>query len=377
MSLIYLATFLFSLTMGALIMPRIVSISQKKNLMDAPDDRKVHPIPVPRLGGISFLPLTMMSIFLFNILCMTILGAEVKAGDTSTFLRIQCCGMGAMLLFLVGVADDLVGVDYRVKFLAQTAAAALFPLSGLTFGSLFTAIGWIHVPFWVSAPFTVFLVVYITNAINLIDGLDGLASGICIIAFTLYTAIFLYLQHPFLASTCLSVLGVLIVFFVYNIFGGEGSRLQKVFMGDTGSLTLGYFISFLTLYLTRFSGEKVFVFTGSMYAAFAPLVIPLLDVVRVVFLRWRAGVPLFRPDQRHIHHRLLAIGLTPHRATLVLLLLTLGFVALNLTLSIFLRSSWVVLVNLLVWGLIIYCIERRANQVQEGKSSRTERGKVK
>ena len=138
MSLIYLATFLFSLTMGALIMPRIVSISQKKNLMDAPDDRKVHPIPVPRLGGISFLPLTMMSIFLFNILCMTLLGAEVKAGDTNTFLRIQCCGMGAMLLFLVGVADDLVGVDYRVKFLAQTAAAALFPLSGLTFGSLFT-----------------------------------------------------------------------------------------------------------------------------------------------------------------------------------------------------------------------------------------------
>ena len=210
--------------------------------------------------------------------------------------------------------------------------------------------------------------------LHLLPKRDG---GICIIAFTLYTAIFLYLQHPFLASTCLSVLGVLIVFFVYNIFGGEGSRLQKVFMGDTGSLTLGYFISFLTLYLTRFSGEKVFVFTGSMYAAFAPLVIPLLDVVRVVFLRWRAGVPLFRPDQRHIHHRLLAIGLTPHRATLVLLLLTLGFVALNLTLSIFLRSSWVVLVNLLVWGLIIYCIERRANQVQEGKSPRTERGKVK
>ena len=147
MPLIYLATFLFSLTMGALIMPRIVSISQKKNLMDAPDGRKVHPIPVPRLGGISFLPLTMMSVFLFNILCMTVLGAEVKAGDTSTFLRIQCCGMGAMLLYLVGAADDLVGVDYRLKFLAQTAAAALFPLSGLTFGSLFTAVGWIHVPF--------------------------------------------------------------------------------------------------------------------------------------------------------------------------------------------------------------------------------------
>ena len=364
MSLIYLATFLFSLTMGALIMPRIVSISQKKNLMDAPDDRKVHPIPVPRLGGISFLPLTMMSIFLFNILCMTLLGAEVKAGDTNTFLRIQCCGMGAMLLFLVGVADDLVGVDYRVKFLAQTAAAALFPLSGLTFGSLFTAVGWIHVPFWISAPFTVFLVVYITNAINLIDGLDGLASGICIIAFALYTAIFLYLRHPFLASTCLSVLGVLIVFFIYNIFGGEGNRIQKVFMGDTGSLTLGYFISFLALYLTRFSGEKVFVFTGSMYAAFAPLVIPLLDVVRVVFLRWRAGAPLFRPDRRHIHHRLLAAGLTPHQATALLLLLTLGFVALNLTLSKFLRSSWVVLANLVIWALMIYCIERKAQRAQ-------------
>lgn len=346
-------------------MPRIVSISQKKNLMDTPNDRKVHAIPVPRLGGISFLPLTMMSIFLFNILCMTILGAEVKAGDTSTFLRIQCCGMGAMLLFLIGVADDLVGVDYRMKFLAQTAAASLFPLSGLTFGSLLTAVGWIHVPFWFSAPFTVFLVVYITNAINLIDGLDGLASGICIIAFALYTAIFLYLSHPFLASTCLSVLGVLIVFFIYNVFGKEGGRLQKVFMGDTGSLTLGYFISFLALYLTRFSGEKVFVYTGSMYAAFAPLVIPLLDIVRVVFLRWRAGAPLFRPDQRHIHHRLLATGLSPHRATAVLLLLTLGFVVLNLVLSQFLRSTWVVLGNLLVWGLINYFIERKARKAQK------------
>ena len=370
MSLIYLATFLFSLTMGALIMPRIVSISQKKTLMDTPDDRKVHAIPIPRLGGISFLPLTMMSIFLFNILCMTILGAEVKAGDTSTFLRIQCCGMGAMLLFLIGVADDLVGVDYKLKFLAQTAAAALFPLSGLTFGSLFTAVGWIHVPFWVSAPFTVFLVVYITNAINLIDGLDGLASGICIIAFTLYTSIFLYLRHPFLACTCLSILGVLIVFFIYNVFGGEGSRLQKVFMGDTGSLTLGYFISFLALYLTRFSGEKVFVFTGSMYVAFAPLVIPLLDIIRVIFLRWRAGVPLFLPDRRHIHHRLLAAGLSPHHATAILLLLTLGFVALSLMLSQFLRSTWVVLANLIVWGLMIYCIERKVKRVQKFKCSR-------
>ena len=156
------------------------------------------------------------------------------------------------------------------------------------------------------------------------------------------------------------MLGVLIAFFVYNTLGGEGRRLQKVFMGDTGSLTLGYFISFLALYLTRFSGEKVFVFTGSMYAAFAPLVIPLLDIVRVVLLRWRAGAPLFRPDRRHIHHRLLQAGLSPHRATALLLLLTLGFVALNLTLSQYLRSSWVVLANLIVWSLTVGCIERKA-----------------
>jgi len=359
LSYIYIATFLFSFIMGAFIMPRVVSISHKKNLMDAPDERKVHQAPIPRLGGICFLPLTMMSIFLFNILCIVTLGAEVKAGDTSTFLRIQCCGMGAMLLFLIGVADDLVGVDYRIKFAAQIAAASLFPLSGLTFQSLFTVIGWIHVPFWVSAPFTVFLVVYITNAINLIDGLDGLASGICIIAFTLYTAIFLYLQHPFLASTCLSVLGVLIIFFIYNVFGGEGRIFQKVFMGDTGSLTLGYFISFLALYLTRFSGDKVFGFTGSMYVAFAPLVIPLLDIVRVVFLRWRAGAPLFQPDRRHIHHALLRAGCSPHRATTILLLLTLGFIALNLLLSRYLRSTWVVLADLIAWGLMIILVERQ------------------
>ncbi len=150
---IYAACLLFSLLMGALILPRIANISHRKRLMDVPDEgRRVHQAPVPRLGGISFLPIALMSLFLFNSLCVLLLDAQVQAADTSTFLQMQLGAMGCLLLFLIGAADDLVGVSYRVKFVAQFAAAALLPLSGLCLNNLGGLLPGVDVlPGWASA----------------------------------------------------------------------------------------------------------------------------------------------------------------------------------------------------------------------------------
>lgn len=369
---------MFSLLMGFLVMPRIVSISIHKRLVDLPDERRVHKAPCPRLGGISFLPLALMSVFLFNGLCVLVLGASVSSTDTPTFVRMQFCGMGAMLLYLIGEADDLVGVNYKAKFVAQLVAACLFPLSGLCLNNLGGLFGIHQLPAFVGIPLTLFLVVYITNGINLIDGVDGLASGICILTFILYASMFISLNHPVFAAICLSILGVLTVFFIFNVFGGKRTGLRKLFMGDTGSLTLGYVISFLVVHISTFNVHRVFVMSGAFYAALSPLIIPLFDIVRVVYARYRDRVPLFAPDKRHIHHKLLRAGLSPRGVMVTLLLLTVYFIGLNALLSHYVSATWVLSADVLSWVVMHLAINRciyRTNRLRPELAIRYENPK--
>ena len=158
--------------------------------------------------------------------------------------------VGMTLLYLVGVCDDLVGVGYRYKFAVQIVSALLLVLSGNWFGSLGGLFGVYSVPAWVGIPVTVFIVVYITNAINLIDGIDGLASGLCSIALSVLSVIFFIRMQYVYALLAICTLGVLMPFWCYNVFG-NANRGHKLFMGDAGSLTLGYVISFLTVSYTH------------------------------------------------------------------------------------------------------------------------------
>ncbi len=362
--ILYIVTFVFSAGMGLIMLPRIVKIAIEKNIMDTPDERRVHKTPTPRLGGVAFLPVIMMSVFLFNILCVHFLGARVMARDTEVFMKFQTAGIGAFMLYMVGVADDLVGVDFKMKFLAQIVAASLLPLSGLSLQYIPQMLGLGTPPVAVDFAITIFMVVYIINAINLIDGVDGLASGICIMTLVLYSVLFQYLRHSLMVATCLGILGVLTVFFIFNIFGGKGHRQEKIFMGDTGSLTLGYFISFLLLFLASYRSVRAMGFIGIFYMGVSPLVVPLLDIIRVVWARFRDRTPLFHPDKRHIHHKLLRTGLGAHGTMVTMLLLTLMFIGLNVLLPLYLKSRWVVMINILVWVVmhlvINYFIRREA-----------------
>ena len=246
MIIAYLAgIFLLSILLATVIIPRILFISYKKRLFDVPDSRKVHKTPIPRLGGLSFLPVILIA------LC-SVTGIRYYTNHpvdmlwaSDLFIQYLFLIVGLTLLYLIGVADDLVGVGYRYKFVIQILAALLFPLSGLWINDLGGLLGLHEIPAYIGMPLTVFLTVYITNAINLIDGIDGLASGLSCIALGLLIivcAIVGQWTHAFLAA---ATLGVVITFYYHNVFSVSG---RKLFMGDAGSLTLGYILSFLVLH---------------------------------------------------------------------------------------------------------------------------------
>lgn len=351
--IIYIVLFLFAVVVEYLLMPCIIAISKQKHLMDDPNNRTVHKTPVPRLGGVSFYPIIMTCTFLFNGICVLFFKDSISYDDAEDFVQMQFFGAGMTYLFLIGVADDLVGVRYSVKFIVQAEAACLFPLSGLYLRSLDGLFGITALSPWVGIPLTILIVVYITNAINLIDGVDGLASGLCIFSFVLYAAVFGFLRVPLLYCISICSAGVLAVFFYYNVFGGYQRSRNRIFMGDSGSLTLGFLVSYLFLSLCGNDYNRFTVIEGNgMFVAVSPLIIPLFDVLRVVRGRIRDKVNPFKPDRRHIHHKLLRAGLTPHQTMIVILLLTLYFIGLNFVLSLHTNANIIFLADVISWVIM-------------------------
>ena len=243
-------SFLIALLLGIVMIPNILLVSYRKRLFDLPDPRKVHTCPVPRLGGISFLPaivITFALIMGFRILH----GIPVENLPLSrTLYEFLFYIVGAMLLYLTGVQDDLIGVGYRRKFLIQILAALLLVGCGDWIRSLGGLFGIYDLPAWLGIPLTVFLVVYITNAINLIDGIDGLASGLCCISLTMLTYMHIYVGQYIYAFLALATLGILIPFWCYNVFG-NAQKGHKLFMGDTGSLTIGGIIAVFAIIIHK------------------------------------------------------------------------------------------------------------------------------
>ena len=221
-----------------MIIPRILLISIRKRLFDVPDERKIHTQAIPRLGGVSFFPTILFAYAL--MFAVRLLGGDKFAPTYAQHLLPEMllfvCGM--TMLYLVGIADDLVGVRYRQKFLVQIFCACLFPLAGLCINDLYGLLGIHQLPDFVAVPFTIFTVVFITNAINLIDGIDGLASGLSGVALLIFTGLFIEKGLWSYAMLSAATFGVLVPFFYYNVFG-NADRARKIFMGDTGSMALG------------------------------------------------------------------------------------------------------------------------------------------
>lgn len=350
-SLFLLFGFLFAVSLGMVIIPRILVISHKKRLYDVPDARKVHTMPVPRLGGLSFFPVILMSMFLVIGFRLYFWDVNVSGLSFNMLYEYLFLFVGMTLLYLVGVCDDLVGVGYRYKFAVQIAAAFLLVLSGNWFDSFGGLFGIYSVPVWVGVPFTVFIVVYITNAINLIDGIDGLASGLCCIALSVLSVIFFLRGQYVYALLAVCTLGILMPFWCYNVFG-NANRGHKLFMGDAGSLTLGYVISFLIIHMSVTNEVSPTLSNPYMVIAFSTVLVPLLDVIRVVLHRLREHKNPFLPDKNYFHHKLLRTGMRVRMVMVCIIAISAFFILLNSSLAWRVDITYLFFLNLFCWSIL-------------------------
>lgn len=359
-----LLSLLSSIVLSAFIIPRILVVAYRKKLFDHPNERKVHTAAIPRLGGIAFLPGILFSLFL-TIGVRYLVGFEVPAqalGFIVPEFYFLVCGL--ILLYLAGIKDDLVNLRYRSKFLIQIIAVSMLPLSGLWINNLYGIFGIHELSSWIGIPFTILVAVFIINAINLIDGLDGLASGLAIFALLIMGYLYYYHSLWVYAILTFSVLGTIIPFFFYNVFG-KAEHCKKIFMGDTGSMTLGYLLAFLVIRYASCHPEFIPCSEESFVIAFSTLLVPIFDVFRVMLVRTREHKHIFKADKNHFHHKLLAIGLTPRWAMISILLLSILFCSLNMILTIFVNITVLVVADIFLYTVMNLVLDR----IQDCKSS--------
>ncbi|BCR06703.1 hypothetical protein DESUT3_37720 [Desulfuromonas versatilis] len=290
----YFFMFMSALFSALLLVPTVRRLAVAWGKLDTPDARKVHAVPIPRLGGVGI-----FLAFLFAVLVHQQTGPQVWA--------VLC---GGVVIFLTGVLDDLYGLGPKTKFLGQILACSLtIGLGDLVLADLgnLLGLGSLVLPGWLAVPFTVFAVVGVTNAINLIDGLDGLASGVSLIALAAFSLLAWLGQATVPLALCLALMGGLLGFLKYN------SYPARIFMGDGGSLTVGFLLGFLAIMLTQ--GEQAVV---SPVVPVVILGLPIIDTLWVMSRRVLQGQGPFSPDRTHVHHKLLDLGFH-HRGTVILI----------------------------------------------------------
>lgn len=327
--------------------PFLVSLSKELHLYDIPDARKIHQLPVPRMGGVTFLPVVSIATS-FVIIVLIRLGYDFdEVCSLATVQHFFAYMAGVMMLYTIGIYDDIHGVGYKVKFCIQTLSAILLCISGLWVAD-FSHVFYIDsVPWWVGMPVTVLVVVYVTNAMNLIDGIDGLASGLSCISLFIIAILCLIIGDIAWAMLSIGYLGVVAAFFYFNVF----SKKHKTFMGDAGSLTLGYTLAFLVLHFWQREPVWNPHFHNIGIVAISTLVIPMFDVVRVFASRIRDGRNPFLPDKNHIHHKLLRAGLNGHQTMVVILLLDIMFIGSNYFIAAYSSQTLI-----LVFDLVLFCL---------------------
>ncbi|MCQ2244871.1 MAG: undecaprenyl/decaprenyl-phosphate alpha-N-acetylglucosaminyl 1-phosphate transferase [Bacteroidaceae bacterium] len=286
------------------------------------DERKLHSTNVPRLGGMAFLPSMLLS-FMIAIVVYHFSCVEVK-------INLWTVGVvsGMVIVYVTGLFDDFSELAPKYKYFAQFIAASLMPLCGLYLNNLYGLFGLYEISPYFGVPLTIFLIMFVNNSINLIDGIDGLAASLCIIALIVYVAVFIHFDFVVYAALVTGIIGVLVAYMYFNIFG-NAEKGTKIFMGDSGSLLLGYMLSFFAL---KHCVQNESVMPDRDYALLLPLtimIVPTFDVVRVIIVRKMHGLSMSQPDKRHIHHKLLAVGLNQHQALGVLVVSQLCFIALN------------------------------------------------
>lgn len=337
-------SFVLSMVSGFMLMPRITDFCLKRKLYDMPNERKVHHNAIPRLGGVAFMPCMLLA-FLVSIYVFR----SVTNGLPITISLWTTAFIASLfMIYIIGLVDDMVGLGARLKFIVQIVAAAILPMCNLYINDMYGFCGIGEVSFAVGTFLTVLGIVYISNAINLIDGIDGLSGGLSLIALTGFLVCF---ARDGVWTYCVLIaglMGVLCAYLYFNVWGSVEKR-RKIFMGDSGSLTLGFILGFLVVKFAMNTGGETLCRTNGLLVGYTLLIVPCFDLVRVFFSRLRAHQGVFVPDKRHIHHKLLRLGLSQHKALLVILMLQLFFCAVNVLMSQCMSLTWIVVADIVLF----------------------------
>lgn len=310
----YVLAFVIAAGVALLVTPGVIFFAKKTGAMDAPDPRKVHKRPIPRIGG--------LGIYLAFMAAMITIVNEVPVEPDVAF-ELTGLGIGGSLIVLLGLIDDYKNLPAKVKLLGQIIAACVLVIG------FDVRIDFITDPFgdylfleWFAIPATVFWIVGLTNTVNLIDGLDGLAAGVSCIAATTIFLVALQQDIMVVAVFCAAIAGAAIGFLYYNF------NPARIFMGDSGSMFFGYMLAGISVI-----GAVKSAATIALIVPILALGLPILDTTFAIIRRYRGGVPIFKPDKGHLHHRLLDLGFTQRQAVLLMYVISalLGLSAVALT----------------------------------------------
>ena len=318
--------FLFSFLITFFSIPTIIKISRRKNLMDEPGVRSSHLRKIPNLGGIA----------IFYSIGITTSIFAYELFDLYKFLFASL-----VILLYVGVMDDIVVMRAYKKLVAQIVVSAMIVIgSDIRIRSLFGVFGVNEINYWVSVIFSIITFIILINAFNLIDGIDGLAGGYSLICCALFGISYYRLgeyNYPLVVLSA-TIIGAVLAFLYYNL---SNYRSVKIFMGDTGSMLLGFLLAFTCIcFIDVFIDKKMqgvprYHLKSAPVIAIAILILPIIDTLNVIILRlWNKKSP-FEADKNHIHHKLLKLDLTHRRSSFYIITYYLFII----TVTYFLRHS--------------------------------------
>lgn len=315
--------------------PALIRVARLKGLVDYPDDeRKVHKRLIPTIGGVIIFAGTLIAYLLWYPI--------IEVGD------FKYIAAAMMILFFIGIKDDLVGTA-PVKKLAGHIAVAfiLVIIAEIKITNMYGIFGIQEIPDWASILLSVFTYTVIVNAFNLIDGLDGLAAGVGFIACLAFGLWFFFAGGEDNAILALSLAGALLGFLIFNF------EPARVFMGDSGSLTIGLIISVLSIKLIEYDTSDIpanMVYISKPVFAMSVLSYPLIDTLRVFILRTIKGNSPFSADRNHLHHKLIDMGFNHSKTVLTIY----AFSVLMITVATFIRVETNMLFALLTFLVILF-----------------------
>lgn len=297
--------FLLSGALSFYSIPVILKISKKKNLMDIPGERSSHDTKIPNLGGIA----------LFYSIGIT---APIFAYEL--FMAYKFLFPALVILLYIGIMDDIMDISPYNKLFAQIAVASLMVIgSDVRLTNLFGLFGIYELPYIISVIISIFTFIIMINAFNLIDGIDGLAGAFSIIACVVFGVSYFHLgeyNYP-MVILCIIIIGALLGFLYYNL---TDKPERKIFMGDTGSMSIGFLLVFtafyfIDLFIYKTPNTPHYHLATAPVLAFSALIVPAIDTLSVIIIRLLNKQSPLKADKNHIHHKLLNLGLSHKQAT--------------------------------------------------------------